>query len=256
MTNSERRVQRVRKALDPPGEARDDIWIIARARRRLGFDWGEPTAEEAWERAALALADAPRHELRAARGARRHPVALPGRGAPRLAVPARAAVGRAASRARPRRSAPSSTSRRSRRSTPSTRSGSRPGRRLESYNTGVQSNCYRSPLHRGESLDISPEDAERLVLEEGEIVRVSSRRGSVEAPVRIDPSLRPGLAFMTFHFPDQVDTNVLTIDATDPKSRHCRVQGCAVRVDKLSRRPSSRSAARRRGGAARRSPDD
>ena len=60
------------------------------------------------------------------------------------------------------------------------------GRRLESYNTGAQTNRYRSPLHRGESLDLSPEDAERLLLEEGEIVRVSSRRGSVEAPVRID----------------------------------------------------------------------
>ena len=43
--------------------------------------------------------------------------------------------------------------------------------------------------------------------------------------MRIDPALRPGLCFMTFHFPDQVDTNQLTIDATDPKSRHGRVQG-------------------------------
>ena len=66
------------------------------------------------------------------------------------------------------------------------------GRRLESYNTGAQSNLYRSPLHRGESLDLSPEDAERLELSEGEIVRVSSRRGTVDAPVRIDPSLRAG----------------------------------------------------------------
>ena len=75
------------------------------------------------------------------------------------------------------------------------------GRRLESYNTGVQSNLYRSPLHRGEAICLSPEDAERLLLEEGEIARVSSRRGAVEAPVRIDRSLRPGLAFMTLHFP-------------------------------------------------------
>ena len=108
------------------------------------------------------------------------------------------------------------------------------GRRLESYNTGVQTNRYRSPLHRGESLDLSPEDAERMLLEEGEIVRVSSRRGSVETPVHIDPSLRPGLAFMTFHFPDQVDTNLLTIDVTDPKSGTAEFKACAVRVDKLA----------------------
>ena len=107
------------------------------------------------------------------------------------------------------------------------------GRRLESFNTGAQSNRYRSPLHRGESLDVSPEDAERLELDEGEIVRVSSRRGSVEAPVRIDPALRAGLAFMTFHFPDEVDVNRLTIDATDPKSGTAEFKAAAIRVEKL-----------------------
>ena len=40
VTNSERRVQRVRKALEPPGEARDDLWIIAELARRMGADWG------------------------------------------------------------------------------------------------------------------------------------------------------------------------------------------------------------------------
>jgi formate dehydrogenase major subunit len=107
------------------------------------------------------------------------------------------------------------------------------GRRLESYNTGAQSNLYRSPLHRGESLDLSPEDAERLLVADGEVVRVSSRRGSIEAPVRIDPSLRAGLAFMTFHFPDEVDVNQLTIDATDPKSGTAEFKAAAIRVEKL-----------------------
>ena len=49
-------------------------------------------------------------------------------------------------------------------------------------------------------------------------MRVRSRRGEVVAPVHIDEALRPGLTFMTFHFPDDVATNLLTIDATDPKS--------------------------------------
>src|SRR3954453_5701107 len=48
VTSSERRVQRVRKALDPPGEARDDIWILTELARRLGYDWGPVTAESAW----------------------------------------------------------------------------------------------------------------------------------------------------------------------------------------------------------------
>ena len=39
---------------------------------------------------------------------------------------------------------------------------------------------------------------------------------------------------MTFHFPDQVDTNLLTIDVTDPKSGTAEFKACAVRVDKLT----------------------
>src|SRR3712207_6227136 len=49
VTNSERRVQRVRKALEPPGQARDDVWIIAQLAKRLGQDWGDLTSREAWD---------------------------------------------------------------------------------------------------------------------------------------------------------------------------------------------------------------
>ena len=49
VTNSERRVQRVRAALTPPGNARDDMWIIAQLAARLGADWGEVSAEGAWD---------------------------------------------------------------------------------------------------------------------------------------------------------------------------------------------------------------
>jgi formate dehydrogenase major subunit len=107
------------------------------------------------------------------------------------------------------------------------------GRRLDSYNTGVQTAGYTSPLRRGESLDISPEDATALGLTDGERVRVVSRRGAVEAPVRIDPGLRPGLTFMTLHFQDDVATNLLTIDATDPKSGTAEFKATAIRIDKL-----------------------
>ena len=52
----ERRVQRVRKALEPPGEARDDLWIIFELARRLGHDWGEASAEAVWNEVRAALA--------------------------------------------------------------------------------------------------------------------------------------------------------------------------------------------------------
>jgi anaerobic selenocysteine-containing dehydrogenase len=105
------------------------------------------------------------------------------------------------------------------------------GRRLDSFNTGVQSGGYSSPLRREETLDISPQDAEHYGVTDGEPVRVTSRRGSIVVPVRIDPGLRPGLVFTTFHFNDAVATNLLTIDATDPKSGTAEFKACAVRID-------------------------
>jgi formate dehydrogenase major subunit len=81
---------------------------------------------------------------------------------------------------------------------------------------------------------ISPADGVRYGVEDGERVRATSRRGSVEVDVRFEPSLRAGLAFMTLHFPDQVATNVLTIDATDPKSGTAEFKASAIRIEKLA----------------------
>jgi formate dehydrogenase major subunit len=107
------------------------------------------------------------------------------------------------------------------------------GRRLDSFNTGVQSSGFRSPIRDGETLDISPEEGTRLGIAEGERVRVSSRRGTLEVPVRYDPGLRLGLAFMTIHFPDEVDTNVLTNEAWDPKSGTADFKATAIRIEKI-----------------------
>ena len=107
------------------------------------------------------------------------------------------------------------------------------GRRLDSYNTGVQTAGYTSPLRRGETLEISPEDAESYGLTDGEVVRAISRRGRIEVPIRIDPSLRPGLTFMTLHFQDDVAVNLLTIDAWDPKSGTAEFKATAIRIEKL-----------------------
>src|SRR5262249_54115062 len=48
VTNSERRVQRVRRSLSPPGNARDDIAILCDLARRLGKDLGDPSPEDLW----------------------------------------------------------------------------------------------------------------------------------------------------------------------------------------------------------------
>ena len=86
---------------------------------------------------------------------------------------------------------------------------------------------------------MAPEDVERMGLREGERVRVVSRRGFVEAPVRVDPGLREGLAFMTLHFQDDVRTNNLTIDATDPRSGTAEFKATAIRIEKLAERAAA-----------------
>ena len=65
-------------------------------------------------------------------------------------------------------------------------------------------------------------------------MRVSSRRGALEVAARYADGLRPGLAFMTLHFPDLVDTNLLTVDVWDPKSGTAEFKATAIRIDKLS----------------------
>ena len=66
--------------------------------------------------------------------------------------------------------------------------------------------------------------------------RVSSRRGRIEVPVRIDMGLRSGLTFMTPHFQDEIATNILTIDATDPRSGTAEFKAAAIRVERLGAR--------------------
>ena len=76
---------------------------------------------------------------------------------------------------------------------------------------------------------------------DGDLVRVVSRRGAIEVPVRIDPSLRAGLTFMTFHNQDEVAVNLLTIDATDPKSGTAEFKATAIRMEPLGRRATATS---------------
>ena len=234
VTNSERRVQRVRKVIEPPGDAKDDIWIIAQLAKRLGRDWGEVTPRSAWDelRAVSPMHAGMTYErLEALEGIQwpcydeEHEGTLflhgrlweeerdkRGPKAPFSVTPFEPPVDELTDEFPLRLTT---------------------GRRLDSYNTGVQTGGYTSPLRRGETIDMSPEDADRLGVSEGEVVRVTSRRGSLEVPARVDRGLRPGLVFMTLHFPDQVDTNILTIDATDPKSGTAEFKATAVRIEKI-----------------------
>lgn len=233
-TNSERRVQRVRKALDPPGEAREDIDIICDLAGRLGHSWKFADAETVWNELRALSPD--HFGMTYDRLVEHHGIQWPCPDTERLeptylhgrlwdADPARR--GRLAPFGIVKHDPPVDLT-----------DDQYPirlttGRRLDSYNTGVQSGSFASPLRRGEYLELCPEDAASYGVEVGEEVQISSRRGTVRAPVWIDPGLRPGLAFMTMHFPDEVDTNQLTIEANCPIAGTAEFKASAIRIEKL-----------------------
>ncbi len=235
VTNSERRVQRIRKALEPPGEAREELWVLSEIAKRLGTDWGHPTANEIWEEV-RSLGDEmfggmSYERLETMNGIQwpcpteDHPGTMfcharlwetgdeQGRKAPFVAVKHELPL-----------EAPDAEY-------PLTLTT---GRRLSDYNTGVQTSGFDSPLRRSESIDMFPADAARYGFEENQVVRISSRRGSIVAPIHLDPSLKSGIVFMTFHFGDEYSVNRLTINATDEKAGTAEFKACAVKLEALA----------------------
>lgn len=234
VTSSERRVQRVRAAVTPPGEARHDTEIIGELARRLGVEWGEPSSEDLWDelRSLSPLHQGMSWERLETEGGLQWPCPdldhpgspylhgwlwesdLGGRGPAPFTVtehegpideltdefPLRLTTGRA----------------------------------LDSYNTGVQSGGFESPIRYGDAIDLNPADALTLEIADGERVLVTSPRGAVEMVTRIQPDIPRGLTFTTFHFPELVDINTITNDAWDPQSGTAEFKAASIRIDKLA----------------------
>ncbi|SEN57161.1 formate dehydrogenase alpha subunit [Mesobacillus persicus] len=106
------------------------------------------------------------------------------------------------------------------------------GRRLESYNTHSQTRHYADGVkirQKEETVDIHPEDAAKLGIIDGDLVEVSSRRGELQVKAKITEQVVPGLVFMSFHW-SEVPTNVLTINEFDPISGTAEFKACAVQI--------------------------
>lgn len=232
-TSSERRVQRIRAAVTPPGEARDDIEIIYDIARRMGVDWGQVDPEQLWDELREL---SPMHagmswdRLEVEGGLQWPCPSLDHPGSPFLhswlweddldgrdPAPFSALVDQGPKEQLTEEFPLRLTT----------------GRALDSYNTGVQSGGFNSPIRYGDALDMNPVDAQALDIADGERVLVSSPRGSVEMAVRFQNDIPAGLTFTTFHFPDLVDANVLTSDAWDKRSGTAEFKAASIRVEKL-----------------------
>jgi len=233
VTNSERRVQRVRPAVPPPGDSRHDHEIIGDLARRLGVDWGDPSPEELWDelRSLSPMHAGMRWDRLESEGGLQWPCPsedhpgspflhgwlwepdLGGRAPAPFSVCDHEGPKEQLSERFPLRLTT--------------------GRALDSYNTGVQSSGFDSPIRYGDALDINPADAEGLGIDDGERVLVTSPRGAVEMPVRFQDDIPVGLTFTTFHFPELVDINRVTNDEWDRDSGTAEFKAAAIRVEKL-----------------------
>jgi len=108
------------------------------------------------------------------------------------------------------------------------------GRILCHYHTGTMTRKINdlNILRDEELVEINPKDAQDLGIEDGELVDVTSRRGKVRVKAKTTEKSPAGVVFMTFHF-SETPTNVLTNPVLDPIAKIPELKVCAVKLDKV-----------------------
>ena len=229
VTNTNRQVQRGRKALEMPGDARQDWWITQEIARRIGCDWGYSHPREvfaemtrvmpslsniSWERVEredsvtypCTAPDRPGEDIVFADG---FPTPS-GRG--RL-VPARIIPPDEL----PDEDFPMVLT---------------TGRQLEHWHTGAMTRraSVLDALEPEAVASLSPRDLARLNIQPGTRIKVSTRRGIIELTARADGAVPPGMIFIPFCYAEAA-ANVLTNPALDPFGKIPEFKFCAARVE-------------------------
>jgi formate dehydrogenase major subunit/formate dehydrogenase alpha subunit len=239
-TNTERRVQRVRKAIEPPGEAREDTRIIAEVAQRMiargaaspsenaphaGWDY-DSAADVMDEVNVLTPIYAGITYQRLEEGTQLqwpvpsedHPgtpilhVGKFSRGLGRFA-----ALEHAPPDELPDEEYPLMLT---------------TGRVIYHWHGGEMTRRAHSltAMYPEALVEIHPRDAERAGISDGELMKVASRRGEIVAKAEVTDRVEPGLIFSTFHFPES-SANFLTNPALDPQAKIPEFKVCAVRVE-------------------------
>jgi formate dehydrogenase major subunit len=232
-TNAERRIQLVQAAIDPPGGARTDFDIITTLSSAMGHDMGFDGPEDAMrEIAATTPHFAGVTYDRLGRRGLQWPVAPDGTDSPilyeeRFEVPG----GRGRFAALPYK-APGDAA-----------DAEFPlilvtGRRLQHYNAGTMTRRTANlELLDRDWLEIHPDDAARLWIEDGQLVAVRSRTGRIEVEARVTERIEPGHVFTAFHFPE-VRTNLLIGSSADVNTSCPEYKVVAVDVRPVAEQPA------------------
>lgn len=226
-TNTERRVQRVHKAVEPPGEALADWEIICRLATAMGYSMSYNSPSEIMDEIAgltpsyggISFARLEERGIQWPCPTPDHP------GTPFLHAEK---FSRGLGKFNPVEYIPPdevpdeeypfvlST-----------------GRRLFHYHTGTMTRKgMLGEYFPADYLEINWEDAERLGLKDGDKVKVATRRGSIEIAARVTDSVPAGVIFTTFHFAE-TPVNVLTNPKFDAIAKIPEFKVCAARVEKV-----------------------
>ncbi len=238
-TNTERRVQMVRKAVEPVGDARPDWWIIAEVAKRIVAGGGRQIAEgphAGWDYPDANTIMTEINALTPSYGGITFARLEQGKGLqwpcpttehPGTPILHTKQFSRGRGKFMPIDHVPPAE-------LPDDEYPMflNTGRVLYHYHGGEMTRrasglmaVYGRPL-----VEVSPLDAEKLGLEGQQRVRITSRRGSIEAEAWVTDRVPPGMVYANFHFPE-ASANELTIAALDPTSKIPEYKVCAVKVE-------------------------
>ncbi len=224
-SNTERRVQRVRKAIEAPGEAKTDWEVICGISNKFGYPMHYSSAEQIFEEIATVTPSyAGISYKRIEKEGIQWPCPTPDHKGTKFLHKDRfsrglglfSAIEYIAPDELPDKEYPLLLT---------------TGRVLYHYHTGTMTTRAVGPSERcPESLvEINPADARKLGIDDGQMVKVSSRRGEVEAKAQVTDKSAPGTIFMNFHFTD-TPINQLTNPALDPTGKIPEYKVCAVKL--------------------------
>jgi formate dehydrogenase major subunit len=227
-SNTERKVQRVRKAVEPPGEARGDLSIIMELSSRLGYTMKYDSPEDVliefgqvWPNiAGITYSRIDKEGIQWPCPTIDHP------GTPYLY---KAGFPKGKAPFTPLRFRPPAES--TDKEYPYVLTT---GRNLYQYHTGSMTRKVAAiEKHAGEPyVEMNPTDAEKLCIKDGDTIRVTSRRGNINIKTRISHRVTEGLVFIPMHY-HEAAANMLTIDALDPVVKIPEFKVCAVKMEKL-----------------------
>ena len=230
-TNTDRRVQLGRQAVTPPGESRQDLWIIQELARRLDLDWDYTGPEAVFEeirQAVLSMAGMTWARLEDEDSLTYPLLREDDPGEPVIfrdgIFPTDDGRGRFVA-------------------ADYVEAAELPdndypfifmtGRQLEHWHTGTMTRHSRvlNTIEPWPYVLINPEDLQALEMESGDLLTIESRRGALSVATRVDEGIQPGVLMMPFTY-HEAAANILTNDALDPFGKIPEFKFCAIRVSK------------------------